>query len=214
MNSYSTKSLIDVFEHMLLLINQLDIVLILSKIVCEIFFLLIVRMIKCFFFIFLWLIDCADYLLCTNIKKRYYNLDNFEQWITNELLSHCNVYSTSRNVIIMNNVNVHYNSRIRKIIETYKCRVKYLFLYSSNYNLIELSFSMLKTWLRRNFHESWSHFEEIFEDFLKYAINKSQCDRFVKEHFKHSVEIEENYIFQNDIQVLNEQLHKDQINVE
>jgi hypothetical protein len=53
-----------------------------------------------------------------------------------------------------------------------------------------------------------------FEDLLRYAIKRSQCDRFVKEHFKHSAELEENYILQNDIQALNEQLHRDQLDVE
>jgi hypothetical protein len=131
----------------------------------------------------------ADYLLCTGIKENYYNLDSFQHWITNDLLSHCNVYSTSRSVIIMNNASAHCNLRIRDVIETYDCRVKYLPSYSSDYNLIELSFSILKAWMRRHFHESWPHFDEIFEDFLRYAVNRSQCDRFAKQHFKHSAEM-------------------------
>jgi hypothetical protein len=114
----------------------------------------------------------------------------------------------------MNNVSPHCNSRIREIIETYERRVKYFFSYSSNYNLIELSFSILKTWMRRHFHESWSHFQETFEEFLRYTMNRSQCDRFVKEHFRHNVEIEKRYIFQKDIDALNEQLHREQIEFE
>ncbi len=156
----------------------------------------------------------ADYFFCTDIKENNYNLDNFQQWITNELLFYCNVYSTSRSVIIMNNVNAHCNSRTRKIIETYECRVKYLVFYSSNYNFIEWSFSMLKTWMRRHFHELWFHLNETFENFLRYAMNRRQSDRFVREHFKHSVETKKEYIFQSDIQALNQQLHKDQIEVE
>jgi transposase len=97
----------------------------------------------------------------------------------------------------------------KKLLKCTNIESKYLLSYSSNYNLIELSFSILKTWLKRHFHESWFYFEETFEDFLKYAINKDECDRFVKEHFKHSIEIKEDNIFQNDIEALNEQLHRD-----
>jgi hypothetical protein len=155
-----------------------------------------------------------DYLLCTDIKESYYNLDSFQQWITNKLLSHCNVYSTSRSVIIMNIVNAHCNSCIREVIETYECRVKYLSFYWSNYNFIELRFSVLKTWMRRHFHESWSHFEETFEKFLKYAMNRNRCNRFIRKHFKYSADAKSDYIFQKNIQALNEQLQRDQIEVE
>ncbi len=44
----------------------------------------------------------------------------------------------------MNNVNIHYNARIEKLIILHECEIKYLLLYSSNFNLIKLSFSVLK----------------------------------------------------------------------
>ena len=47
-------------------------------------------------------------------------------------------------MIVMNNVNIHYNARIEKLIILHECKIRYLSLYSSNFNLIELSFNVLK----------------------------------------------------------------------
>jgi len=57
-------------------------------------------------------------------------------------------------VIVMNNVSIHCN------------------------DLIELSFSVLKAWVRRHFHEIWLSFEGSFDEFLHYAVARSRCDRF------------------------------------
>ncbi len=64
--------------------------------------------------------------------------------ILNELLSHCNVFLTARNVIIMNNVSIHYNARIKKLIILHECKIRYLLSYSLNFNLIKLNFNVLK----------------------------------------------------------------------
>ncbi len=72
--------------------------------------------------------------------------------------------------------------------------------YSSNYNLIELTFSVLKAWVRRHFDEIWPHFEGTFGDFLHYAVERSRCDR-PRQHFKHS-----GYIFEADIRALEREL--------
>ncbi len=57
-------------------------------------------------------------------------------------------------------------------------------------------------------------FRETFDEFLRYAMNRSQCDRFVKKHFRHNADVEKDYIFQRDIDALNDQLHRDQIEFE
>ncbi len=79
--------------------------------------------------------------------------------------------------------------------------MRYLPLYSPNYNLIELTFSVLKTWVRRHFDEIWPHFEGTFDDFLHYAVERSRCDSFPRQHFKHS-----DYIFEADIRALKREL--------
>ena len=136
-----------------------------------------------------------EYLSCTKIKKNFLNSKKFYDWVVNELLSHCNVFSASRNVICMNNLSIYCNSRIKETIEAHDCLIWYLSSYSSNYNSIELTFSMLKTWMRRHFRQLRTLFESDFENFIAFAIEKSECDKKTKEHFKHNVE---EYMFESD----------------
>ncbi len=44
----------------------------------------------------------------------------------------------------MNNVSIHCNARIEKLIISHECEIRYLSSYSSNFNFIEFSFSVLK----------------------------------------------------------------------
>ncbi len=73
--------------------------------------------------------------------------------------------------------------------------------YSPDYNPIELTFSVLKAWVRRHFDDTWPHFEGTFDDFLHYAVERSGCDRYPRQHFKHS-----GYIFEADIRALEREL--------
>ncbi len=161
-----------------------------------------------------------EYLFCTDIREDWFNNETFFQWLADKLLSLCSLFSTSRSVIIMNNISVHCNSRIKELIISHECQISYsiclvelmiyhwyecqmwyLSFYSLNYNLIELIFSVLKIWIRRHFDETWSHFEGIFDNFLHYAVERSECDRYSRQHFKHS-----DYIFETDIRALKREL--------
>ena len=144
-----------------------------------------------------------DYLFCIDIHEDWFNDETFFQWLADELLSLCSFFSTSRSVIIMNNVSIHCNARIEKLIISHECEVRYLSSYSSNFNFIELSFSVLKIWIRRHFHEIWLSFESFFNEFLHYAVARSRCDRFSRQHFKHSVN---DYIFEMNIKALKRKL--------
>ncbi len=145
-----------------------------------------------------------NYLLCTDICENWFNDKTFFQWLADELLSLCSLFSTSKSVIIMNNTSIHCNCWIEELIISHKCEMCYLSLYSSNFNSIELSFSVLKIWVRWHFKKIWSHFEDTFNEFLHYAVERSRCDRFSRQHFKHSVV--EDYIFEADIRVLKRDL--------
>ncbi len=79
--------------------------------------------------------------------------------------------------------------------------MRYLPPYSPDYNPIELTFSVLKARVRRHFQEIWPHFEGTFGDFLHYAVERSRCDRYPRQHFKHS-----GYIFEADIRALEREL--------
>lgn len=121
-------------------------------------------------------------------------------------MSFCNIFSKHQNIIIMNNVNIHINDRVKTFIQSYECRCLYLFFYSLNYNSIEFNFFIFKTWIKKHFHALWFRFERIFENFLRYVIERNKCDRFAIKHFKHNAQKE--YIFENDIHAMNERLAK------
>ncbi len=114
-----------------------------------------------------------DYLFCTDIREDWFNDETFFRWLADELLSLCSFFSAPKSVIIMNNVSIHCNARIEKLIISHECEIRYLSSYSSNFNLIEFSFSVLKIWIRRHFKKIWPHFEGTFDEFLHYAVARS-----------------------------------------
>jgi len=87
----------------------------------------------------------------------------------------------------VDNASIHCNARIEELITSH----------------IELSFSVLKAWVRRHFHEIWLSFEGSFGEFLHYAVARSRCDRFPRQHFKHSAG---GYILEADIKALERDL--------
>ena len=147
-----------------------------------------------------------DYLSCTIIRQNYFDNEVFYNWIVNDLLSHCNVYSASRNVIVLDNVNTHIKSRIREIIEIKECLIRYFSFYSSNLNSIELTFSVFKTWMRRHWRELRTQFQSDFVDFLKYAVNFNDCDIFARAHFKYSNRDYDDYRFESDYETFQRKL--------
>jgi len=127
-------------------------------------------------------------------------------------LPHCNVYPAPRSVIVMDNVSVHVNPRIEEIIKTYGCKIRYLSPYSPDFNPIELSFSVLKAWVRRHQDTIWPAFPGTFGEYLRYAVRRSRCDRFAHEHFRYSAD--GRYIFEADIRELNRRLAKYEIEMD
>ena len=126
------------------------------------------------------------YLPCTGIKKGFFNCDDFLSWVMNELLPHCNPWPQPRSIIVLNNLSVHLDPRVRDAIEVKGCLLRFLFPYSLDYSPIKLTFSLLKTWMRRSFRQLRHHFQCDFGGFLRYAIYTSGCDRFAVEHFRHA----------------------------
>ena len=152
------------------------------------------------------------YLPCTGIREGWFNDEAFFRWLADELLPLCSLFPASKSVIIMNNASIHCNRRIEELITSHGCEVRYLPPYSPDFNFIELSFSVLKIWVRRHFEEIWPHFEGTFGEFLHYAVERSRCDRFSRQHFKHSVA--EDYIFEADIRALERDLEAGTIDFE
>jgi hypothetical protein len=104
----------------------------------------------------------------------------------------------------MNNANIYYYPSIADAIRIRKYLIRYFSPYSSDYNPIGFSFSILKSWIRRRFYKIWPSFEGSFGDFLiEYVIN-SRYDRFGEAHFRHSDN--RNYIFAGDLEAFDRQL--------
>lgn len=145
------------------------------------------------------------YLPCTGIKQGYYNKEDLIKWLTDELLPLCNEHPADRSIIVLDNVSVHVDARIIETIEAKGCLVKYLPPYSPDYNPIELTFSVLKAWMRRHFKAFKDVFANNFEGFLRYAIEHSGCDSTAVEHFKYSAA---GYMFNGEIEAFKRDLQQ------
>ena len=151
--------------------------------------------------LFVYTID--DYLNCIDYKKSFFNDDQFYQWIINELLFHCNAWSSSRNVICFDNFNIHTNERMRETIETHDCLIRFLLFYSSNYNFIELTFDLLKKWMRKHWRSFKKLYRNDFIKFLRFVVEQNECDKKSYEYFKFNAN---DYIFENDMKTLKREL--------
>jgi transposase len=128
------------------------------------------------------------WLPCTGIRQGYYNRADFLNWLTNELLPTIRQRYTNRTmVIILDNLSVHCAEEIIQAIQTEGHIVRFLPPYSPDFNLIELSFSVLKAWIRRYYHFFRPQCEH-FGEFLWRAIIQSRCDRFARSQFRHSAD--------------------------
>jgi len=67
------------------------------------------------------------------------------------LLSYYNPFLGPRSIIIIDNASFYYYPRIVEVIREYDYDVRFLPLYSPDFNSIKLSFSVLKAWFRRYF---------------------------------------------------------------
>jgi hypothetical protein len=90
-------------------------------------------------------LDINGYLPYTGIKKGYFNQDEFIDWITNNLLpAIIKKYRPRPIIIVLDNISIYITIEIINLIENAGHIIKYLPLYSPNYNLIKLTFSVLK----------------------------------------------------------------------
>lgn len=98
---------------------------------------------------------------------------------------------------------MHLNRRVRQVLEAKGCLVRFLPPYSPDYSPIELTFSILKAWMRRHFRRLRAYFEGDFGGFLRYAIENSGCDKYAVEHFRYAAE---GYKFQGDYEAFQQEL--------
>ena len=122
---------------------------------------------------------------CTGVKEGYFKTPDVLTWLRNALLPSLRTASLRPRVIIMDNNSVHIDAAITEAIEAEGHSVRFLPPYSPDFNPIELSFSVLKAWILRNY--VWTrHMHAGFGDFLLWAVVESRCDSFAREQFRHS----------------------------
>ena len=93
----------------------------------------------------------------------------------------------SRSVLIMNNAQCHRDSKLKIMCKNVNVILIFLFSYFSNYNFIEISFAILKIYIRKNieFNLNYASKIEKFDRFLKNALHTMQ-----KTFFNHKNEKE------------------------
>jgi transposase len=79
-----------------------------------------------------------------------------------------------RSVLILNNVRIHWNDDLIQMCDAVEIILARLSSYSSDFNLIETSFALLKAWIRRNEELARSYTAEYddFEQFLQDAVKE------------------------------------------
>ena len=128
------------------------------------------------------------YLPCTGIKRGFFNGDQFVDWLENRLLPHCSRYPGPRSVICLDNLSIHHDPRVDDIINRHSMLIRYLPPYTPEYSPIELSFNVLKSWMRKHFVYLKDGYQGHFEAFLEYAVKASKCDSHAVQFFRHSCE--------------------------
>ena len=105
-------------------------------------------------------------------------------YISNQLIPALHIhYGPKHLVIVLDNVSIHTNDDVAAVIREAGYSVKYLPPYSPDYNPIELTFGVLKAWIKRNYMYCRAQYGGDFGAFLQAAIEQSRCDRFSRKHF-------------------------------
>ncbi len=101
----------------------------------------------------------------------------FLNFMQSQMLLICNSEEIElRLMMIMNNARIHQSAKLDELCESFEMHLVKLSLYSSDYNLIESSFSMLKTWIRRNdkLVQWYDKSNEKFDEFLRIAVRSQK----------------------------------------
>jgi transposase len=131
-------------------------------------------------------IDIDGYLPCVGIKEGYYSREDLLEWIETRLLPAIAAkYGPRPKVIVLDNCSTHISDAVIRLIQDAGHIIKFLPPYSPDFNPIELTFSVLKAWIRRHYWRMRDAYEN-YAEFLDIAIRVSACNRFTVKQFRHS----------------------------
>lgn len=97
------------------------------------------------------------------------------------MLPYCSPYPGPRLVLILDNASIHKSARLRELCEQHGVELRFLPLYSPDYNLIEATFNDIKAWIRRN-QRLVKEFKS-FDAFLHFAVSQV-CGTHAGQHFR------------------------------
>ena len=124
------------------------------------------------------------WLPCMNLKQGYFSANDFFSWIQDHLLPNLDAKGHPM-VVVLDNVSIHVSQRVMEAVERGGHLIHFLPPYSPDLNPIELTFLVLKAWIKLK----WVFLHQTcgsFGDFLELAVRESQCDCFARQHFQHS----------------------------
>ena len=100
----------------------------------------------------------------------------FESWLRTYLLPAMNAYPAPRSVLVMDNCSTHRRDEVKALCAEHGVLPLWLPPYSPDYNPIELTFHLLKQWMKRHRDEAPEYGEEDygvkFEEFLQRACRE------------------------------------------
>lgn len=120
------------------------------------------------------------WLLCTGVKAGYWKADDFMNWLQDYLLP-CLLerYRNRPMVIVLDNVSIYISQQVTEIIKGAGYLLCFLLPYLPDYNPIELTFLVIKAWIKWNW-VSLCQTCGSYGDFLKLVIQESYCDCFAR----------------------------------
>lgn len=85
-------------------------------------------------------------------------------------------------VLLMDNASIHRSSTIVQLCRDFGIHLEYLPPYSPDYNPIERSFKVLKSWIKRHSEEQaeWNNFSYFLAHALQSACYKTNCREWYK----------------------------------
>ena len=104
-----------------------------------------------------------------------FTMELFNDFIRTKVLPHCGRHdlNEARSVLVMDNAPIHRNEELKEMCNEAGVLLEYLPPYSPDFNPIELSFGVLKSWIRRHQQQAVLFAEDEdtgFGVFLEVAI--------------------------------------------